>query len=213
MYAGNDPAGLPECVEKFTIGRVPFFRQPCENGISMAARTTRRLWAAGLFFGAGLWAQNAVPPLPSSTWKALQFLVGTWEAKTEGGSAGAASSGTYTFQMELRGHVLARHTASAGCEGPARFDCEHTDLLYVYPEGPGNALKAIYFDNEGHVIHYEVTIPEANTAVFVSPALTTGPQYRLIYELKDRTMRGRFQMRMPGQSEFQSYLVWRGEKK
>ena len=49
---------------------------------------------------ASLCGQN-VPPMapPSDTWKPLQFLIGTWEAKTQGGTAGAASSGTYTFQL------------------------------------------------------------------------------------------------------------------
>jgi hypothetical protein len=31
------------------------------------------------------------------------------------------------------------------CKGPTNFDCEHGDLLYVYPDLSGSALKAIYF--------------------------------------------------------------------
>jgi hypothetical protein len=63
-------------------------------------------------------------------WKALSFLEGTWTASTQGGSAGAKNSGTYTFQAELNHHVLARHTlTSGGCSGPAAYDCEHGDLL------------------------------------------------------------------------------------
>jgi hypothetical protein len=146
-------------------------------------------------------------------WQSLRFLLGTWEAKTQGGSAGATGAGTYTFQLELRNHVLARHTAAAGCQGPADFNCEHGDLLYAYRDHPGEPLKAIYFDNEGHVIHYDVTTPDANTAVFVSAPSEAGPQFRLIYERKGQVMRGKFQLRAPGQSEFRSYLEWSGEKK
>ena len=91
------------------------------------------------------------------------------------------------------------------------FDCEHGDLLYVYPEGPG--LKAIYFDNEGHTIHYDVTVPEAGTAVFLSEAGQPGPQFRLMYVLKAGVMSGKFQMRMPGGTEWRSYLEWSGGKK
>ena len=130
---------------------------------------------------------------------AVAFLIGTWDAKTQGGSANAAVSGSYTFQLELGGHVLARHTANASCKGPADYKCEHNDLLYVYLDTPGQPLKAIYFDNEGHVIHYDVTTPEPNAVFFVSPAGAPGPQFRLTYELKGRTMLGRFQLRMPGQ--------------
>jgi len=167
----------------------------------------KTLFAAILFFAGGLLAQS-----PSAPWKPFEFLIGTWEAKTSGGSAGAASSGTYTFQTELKGHVLARHSTSSGCKGPADFDCLHGDLLYVYQEPAGQSYKAIYFDNEGHVIHYEVSIPAPATAVFLSDQAQAGPQYRLSYELKGATMYGKFQMRVPGATEFKSYLEWTGKK-
>jgi len=175
----------------------------------------RKIGAQILLLTAALWGQTPATPAAAATdnWDSLRFLIGSWEAKTQGGSAGAAGSGTYIFQPELRGHVLARHSTSVGCEGPADFNCEHGDLLYIYREAPGGPTKAIYFDNEGHVIKYDVTTPAPNTAVFLSPASQPGPQFRLVYELKDRTMQGRFQMRMPGQDEFRSYLEWSGGKK
>lgn len=160
-----------------------------------------------------LWGQQNPQAPAGDAWRSLRFLIGTWEAKTQGGSAGADSSGTYVFQLELRNHVLARHTAGAGCKGPADFDCEHGDLLYVYQDAAGQPLKAIYFDNEGHVIHYDVTTPGERTAVFVSSSSQPGPQFRLIYQLKGSVMEGKFQMRMPGQSDFKSYLEWSGGKK
>ena len=153
-------------------------------------------------------AEQAIDP-----WKPLQFLIGTWEAHTQGGSAAAAGAGTYTFQPELRNHVLARHSSSEKCKGPADFDCEHSDLLYVYQETPGQSFKAIYFDNEGHVIHYDVSVPSPTTAILLSEPSHPGPQFRIIYELKETTMYGKFQMRAPGQAEFRSYLEWNGPKR
>jgi hypothetical protein len=152
-------------------------------------------------------------PGQSAAWKPLEFLIGTWEAKTQGGSSGAAGSGTYSFQLELRDHVLARHSTNSGCKGPAKFDCEHGDLLYLYSGASPMSWKAIYFDNEGHVIDYDVSTPTPDTAVFVSSRSQAGPQYRLSYQLKGSIMQGRFQVRMPGQAEFKSYLEWSGEKK
>jgi hypothetical protein len=167
-----------------------------------------------LICSAGLYAQDAVTPkTDGDAWKSLRFLFGTWEAKTGGGSAGAASQGSYFFRLELRDHILARHTISAGCTGPADFDCEHQDLLYVYPESAGKPFRAIFFDNEGHVIHYDVLTPSATTAVFLSDPSQPGPQYRLRYELVGTIMHGTFQMRMPGQTEFKSYLEWSGGKR
>lgn len=169
--------------------------------------------ATVLLCASGVYAQNAPTVLPADNpWKPLQFLIGTWEAKTQGGSAQAAGSGTYTFQPELRNHILARRSNQAGCKGPAGFDCEHGDLLYVYQDAPGQPYKAIYFDNEGHVIHYDVSTPTPTTAIFLSDVSQPGPQFRLIYELKEATMYGKFQMRMPGQTEFKSYLEWSGPK-
>ena len=124
--------------------------------------------------------------------------------------AGAAGSGTYIFQLELKDHVLARHSNVEGCKGPKSFDCDHGDLLYVYSEAPGRPLKAIYFDNEGHVIHYDVSTPTPSTAVFVSDPSSPGPQFRLSYELRESVMYGTFQMKMPGASTFRSYLEWSG---
>ncbi len=147
----------------------------------------------------------------ADTWKPLRFLIGTWEAKTSGGSAGAASTGDYSFRLDLREHILSRHTAGGRCKGPADYNCEHQDLLYVYPEGP-NQFAAIYFDNEGHVIRYRAEIPAANSVVFLSEASQPGPQYRLSYELKGGIMYGKFQIRAPGQQSFASYLEWSGRK-
>jgi hypothetical protein len=161
---------------------------------------------------AGLYAQTAPSPTPDS-WGPLQFLVGTWGGTTQGGSAGAAGSGLYSFQPELRNHILARHSSSTGCKGPADFDCDHADLLYVYRDVSGQPYRAIYFDNEGHVIHYDVSTPTPTTAVFLSDSSQTGPQFRLSYELKGATMYGKFQVRPPGQTEFKTYLEWSGDKK
>jgi hypothetical protein len=175
--------------------------------------TMLKAFIAGASFCAITMAQGSNQTQAVDHWKAVRFLLGTWEAKTRGGSAGAAALGTYTFRLELKDHVLARHSASAGCSGPADFNCEHVDLLYIYQSAGAQPLEAIYFDNEGHVIHYEVTTPAPNTTVLVSPALSNRPQYRLIYQLRGPLLLGKFQLRMPGESEFHSYLEWSGGRK
>ncbi len=158
-----------------------------------------------------LTAQNASAP-SADPWKALSFLEGTWEGNTQG-KEGVSVSGAYTFRRELKDHILARHVINAAdCKGLAAFDCDHSDLLYVYKDSPGQPLKAIYWDNEGHVIHYDVSAPDATTAVFLSEAGVPGPRYRLTYQLKDSVMSGKFQMQMPGQTDWKTYLEWSGPK-
>jgi hypothetical protein len=169
--------------------------------------------AAALFALNLMQSDPALSATAEDPWKALSFLEGTWDARAPSGSAGAQVSGTYTFKAELKHHVLARHSEPADCKGPKAFDCKHSDLLYIYQEADGQPLRAIYLDNEGHVIHYAVSTPEATTALFVSEASPSRPQFQLVYQLKDAVMSGKFQMRMPGQSDWKSYLEWSGAKK
>lgn len=77
--------------------------------------------------------------------------------------------------MELKNHVLARHSHyAAGCNGPRDFDCDQGDLHYVYQETPGSPLKALYLDNEGHVIHYSVSNTNCNERGVRFRRLATG---------------------------------------
>jgi hypothetical protein len=148
----------------------------------------------------------------SDPFKDLAFLRGPWEANVQGGEI--TSRGTYTFKPELDNHILSRKSVNkASCKDPADFDCEHSDLLYVYVDAPGAPLKAIYFDNGGHVIHYNVTTPTPTTAVFLSDGSQPGPVFRITYELKGAIMAGKFQMQMPGQTDWKSYLEWSGGRK
>jgi hypothetical protein len=165
------------------------------------------------FFALALTQNDRALSTPADPWKALAFLEGTWDAHAQAGSAGARSTGTYTFKPELKHHVLVRRSDSAACNGPANFDCQHSDVLYVYQEAEDRPLKAIYFDNEGHVIHYAVSTPDSSTAIFISDVSPSGPQFRLVYEFKDSVMWGKFQMRMPGQADWKSYLEWSGAKR
>jgi len=174
---------------------------------------TKRLFIVTVF-SASVFAQGPFTPRNSEDpWESLKFLIGTWEATTHGGTAGATGAGTYTFQFELGHHVLARHSKAAECKGPSDFDCEHGDLLYIYQGSPNQPLKAIYFDNEGHVIHYDVTSPSPGKVVLLSASSQPGPKFRLVYEFREGIMHGTFQLRAPGESDFRSYLEWSGGKK
>lgn len=162
-----------------------------------------------LLFVLSIHAQST--PAKTDQWSALSFLEGTWDAKATG-NGGAAAMGSYTFRLELRDHILARHSDLSQCKGPSTFDCDHGDLLYIYRDAPTQPFKAIYFDNEGHVIHYDVSTPSPVSAIFLSDSSQPGPQFRLTYELKEQVMYGRFQLRMPGQQDWKSYLEWSGGK-
>jgi len=166
----------------------------------------RSFMAAVLLCASTLNAQT-----PSATdWKPLQFLIGTWQGKFSGQAQGA---GSYSFTPELNGHVLVRHTLSSKTtQAAAGYDTHHEDVLYIYQDAAGQPYRAIYFDNEGHVIHYTVTTPSPTSAIFTSDASQPGPQFRLSYTLQSGTMDGKFEVAAPGQSAFQTYLSWSGPK-
>jgi hypothetical protein len=154
----------------------------------------------------------AKSPAKANPWAGFRFLLGSWEAKTTGGVAQAQASAGYSFRMELRDHLMARHSRSGACSAPDDFDCQHSDLLYIYPASNGSAFEAIYFDNEGHVIRFDVTTPKPGTVLFLCAPAQPGPQYRLSYTFLDGVMSGQFEMKMPGQTEFTSYLEWSGKR-
>jgi len=160
-------------------------------------------------------ASTQPPALASAKtdpWLGIRFLIGSWEAKTTGGVAQAQVSAGYSFRLELRDHVMARHSRSGACSAPDDFNCVHSDLLYIYPAAAGQAFEAIYFDNEGHVLHYAVSTPKPGTAVFLSDPAQPGPQYRLSYTFLDGVMSGQFEMKISGQTDFTSYLEWSGKR-
>lgn len=157
-----------------------------------------------------LLAQGPSQPA-SDPFKPLAFLEGTWDANVQNNAA-VKLTGRYAFTRELGGHVLARHaTSDPGCKAPTSFDCAHSDMLYVFQDMPSSALKADYFDNEGHVIHYDVTTPTPTSVVFLS-APGPGPQFRMSYELAGSVMTGKFQMHMPGSDDWRTYLEWSGKR-
>jgi hypothetical protein len=105
-------------------------------------------------------AQTADP------FKAIQFLTGDWAG--EGAGSPGESAGACSFALDLQGKVLIRKSYAVSAQG------RHDDLMVVYFDESSKNLKAIYFDNEGHIIHYTVE-SGPDSAVF------RNEQYRLTY--------------------------------
>lgn len=165
-------------------------------------------------------AQNGVAKNTSDPLQPLDFLVGTWSAKTSaGGTAAATVSGTYTFRRDLAGHALERSSSTDACKGPADFDCQHHDQFTVFADSAsphGSGLYALYLDSEGHVIYYTITTPDPRTVVFLSQGAAAAPHFRLTYHLEDSgasaIMSGKFEGAAPGSNDFRPYLQWSGTK-
>jgi hypothetical protein len=182
----------------------------------------RPLLLALLLSAAASFAQTPTTAPAPDPLASLDFLAGTWTASTTtAGSAAAHANGTYTFRRDLEGHALQRTSSADHCTAPAAFDCNHHDQLTIFPDPHGQALHhagifALYLDNEGHVIYYTVTTPDASTAVFNSQGPPTLPSFRLTYHLQGSgptaVMTGKFQVAAPGSTDFHSYLEWTGTR-
>jgi hypothetical protein len=153
----------------------------------------------------------------------LSFLLGTWSAHTVvNGTAEAKVTDLYTFHKDLDGHAIQRSSTSDTCSGPAGFDCDHHDILTIFPAA--NALPsehkamvfALYLDNEGHAIYYTVSAPGPTTALFLSQGPRSLPIFRLTYRLDttgpEPVMNGKFEIAPPGTENFHTYLQWTGTK-
>jgi hypothetical protein len=118
-------------------------------------------------------AQQPPPPI---NWDAFKFLMGEWLG--EGTGAPGEATGGFTFSLDLQNTVLVRKNYANYPATKDRPAFAHNDLMVVYQEG--GKTRAIYFDNEQHVINYSVTLSsDSNSVVFVSDVIPSAPRFRL----------------------------------
>lgn len=132
------------------------------------------------------------PAPPADPFAALAFLEGQWVG--EAGQPG--SSGSFSLERALGGQVLLRknRTILPGPDGKPQM---HEDLMVVYREQV--ALKAEYWDNEGHLIHYAV---ECSPAQVRMQSSGPGPRFRLSYlRTGEDSLEIRFEIAPPDKPE------------
>ena len=143
------------------------------------------------------------------SWANWSWLIGEW--KGEGSGQPGQGGGTFSFQPDLDGKILVRKSHSeypASGNRPATF---HTDLMVVSLDCNGNPTKAIYFDNEGHTIHYTISY-EPNTIILLSDKIQNTPFFRLTYSLLDNNeVNIRFEMSQDGE-KFTTYIEGKSAK-
>jgi hypothetical protein len=113
-------------------------------------------------------------------WAPLGFLIGAWVG--EGGGAPGQASGGFSFLPDQDGRILIRKNHA---DYPALRDkpaYSHTDLMIIYREPGETNLRAIYWDDEDHTIHYIVVASADRGSVqFLSAGSASQPRYRLTY--------------------------------
>jgi hypothetical protein len=177
--------------------------QPRRAIVKACARTIVLILAAV----AGLCvAQSPAGAAEKDVWGPLQFLVGTWLG-VGSGQPGEAMTGSTTFSYELDRNVLVRkNRAEYPPKAGQKTGQVHEDLLIVYPQPGGKGFGGIYFDNEGHVINYTVSLPSKQSSVaFDSESGEKSSRFRLVYEMtKEGLLSVEFLVAPPG-GELKSY--------
>ena len=139
----------------------------------------------------------------------LTFLVGSWEP-TE---APKGSTGGCEFYPSVDGHLIVRSNYAdypATDKEPGHF---HDDMMVIFVER--EEVHADYYDNEGKVIRYTVSVPDSHHAVFLSAPSDAEPKFRLSYTLSDDggELDGLFEICPPGSPNlYQTYLSWKMRK-
>lgn len=145
---------------------------------------------------------------PGDPFHPLRFLMGEWVAD----GPDATASGHFELTSEAQGKVMIRHNHADYPAAKNRPAVNHDDLMVIYPEG---GIKAIYFDSEGHVIHYTMQAGAPGEATFVSEPARGTPRFRLSYKkLPDGRLSGKFELAQPDKpEEFKTYLEWTAKRK
>ena len=176
-------------------------------------RTTRALLLVAL---TGLLPLTITAHAQESTkeWASFEYLIGDWVG--EGGGQSGQGTGGFTFLPDLQNHILVRKNHAAYPATKDRPAFTHDDLMVVYRDSENAPPRAVYFDSEGHVIHYSVTASaDHKTIEFVSEALPSSPRYRLTYFVTGGgALTLKFEIAPPGKPDsFSTYIEAKAKRK
>jgi hypothetical protein len=117
-----------------------------------------------------------------STWNKWNWLIGKW--KSDGNGAPSDGKCTYSFKLNLDDNILEGRLHT---EYPATADqpsSVHDELLIIYKDLSGHPFKAIYFDNKGNAVKYDIKHRDRKI-ILTSEWVTGMPIYRITYFLPD----------------------------
>ncbi|OGU58214.1 MAG: hypothetical protein A2V66_01515 [Ignavibacteria bacterium RBG_13_36_8] len=131
-----------------------------------------------ILFTSLVWSQQSGK---TTKWEQVKFLVGEWTG--EGGGQPGVAAGGSSFTSDLDDHIIVRKNFAEYPAKNGRPAFRHEDLMIIY-SNPDGTVKAVYFDNENHVINYDVDIPDdGSSIVFLSESAEGMPLFRMTYNI------------------------------
>lgn len=160
----------------------------------------------------GLITAQAQTAKPMSAFEPVRFLIGHWVGG--GNTQAGQGQGEFSIQEDLAGQVLIRrdHTDYPATKDKPAMSMDV--LMIIYAEN--KELRATYFDNEGHVIHYQAPSVVPGVSVqFVSAVTTGAPTFRLTYTKSGGDeMAVKFEIAPPGKPDaFTTYAEGKARRK
>jgi hypothetical protein len=150
----------------------------------------------------------------SNPWSKWDYLLGDWIGDGTGESG--AAKGGFSIKADLDKNILVRTNHVEVAATKDRPASVHDDLMIVYSDNNGTSAKAIYFDNEKHVINYIVTYVESeNTIILTSEIKAGAPRFRFTYKkIDDGKIKMLFDIAPPDKPEvFSKYIEGTGHRK
>jgi hypothetical protein len=145
----------------------------------------------------------------NSSLDSWNWLMGEWAG--EGSGQPGKGGGTFSFTYDLNKKIIVRKSHSEYPPANNKPAVIHDDLMIIYADSDGNPSKAIYFDNEGHTINYQITYYD-KSIVLTSDSIPNIPIFRLTYSLVDvGTVDTKFEMSQDGE-KFMTYIEGRSQR-
>ncbi|MEI8203016.1 MAG: hypothetical protein WCH34_08400 [Bacteroidota bacterium] len=137
-------------------------------------------------------------------------LIGTWIG--DGNGKPGQGVGSFTFSLDLDKNILIRKSHTLIFATKDKKEAVHDDLMIIYGDSSGFPARAIYFDNEQHVINYNIDYSNGNI-ILTSEKKTGVPQFRLTYSFLDKeTLHAKFDISPTGDSFF-TYIEGNSKRK
>jgi hypothetical protein len=155
-------------------------------------------------------AAGAQTKTPDPNWDGLQALVGDWAG--EGGGGPGQGGGGFSFQPDLKSAVYVRRNRADYPAQQGRPAYSHEDLMVVYRDG--GRVRAFYYDNEMHLIHYTVQVA-GEQIVFLGDIEASAPRFRFTYSKASAAqLKIKFEIAPPGKpDQFATYIEATAKRK
>ncbi len=137
------------------------------------------------------------------------WLMGEWIG--EGGGQPGQGGGTFSFSYDLDKNIIVRKSHSEYPATDNKPKIIHDDLMIVYFDAGDSSSKAIYFDNEGHIINYSVAYTDKSITL-TSLKASNSPFFRLTYDLlENEKINTKFEISRDG-VKFMTYVEGKSRK-